>query len=372
MRRAMVNVLTTYDSPNSLAFLYPLLINRPFFEERGIKFRFYDRISSGFYNADAVFINSKFFKAWYIEKEKELYNILETAGKKAQKVIWFDVSDSSGTTQFNVMPFVDGYYKSQILRDKALYYKTFYGNRIFTAYYKEKFGIDDGENVEWRFYRDGRIRPSATPLKEEYAPKLRVSWNSAMNEWGSSNYASGALMARILTRLPLKDRYKIGFTAPRAERQLDITGRIGLGHGRATVTYQREMIANALKEKFGVDTSKIPRGRYLDEIKKSKIGVSPFGLGEISCRDFEVIINGALLFKQDMSHLETWPPLYTADETYMPFLWDLSDLESKLRELLKDKEKVRRISENAQRTYEYYLYGDGRMEFCNKVMDILR
>ncbi|MFH0839974.1 MAG: glycosyltransferase, partial [Candidatus Omnitrophota bacterium] len=102
------------------------------------------------------------------------------------------------------------------------------------------------------------------------------------------------------------------------------------------------------------------------------IGVSPFGLGEISCRDFEVIINGALLYKQNMSHLETWPPLYADEKTYVSFSWDLSDFEDKLKALLKDEDRILRISKEAQRIYEYYLYGDGRLEFCNKVMDILK
>ena len=64
--------------------------------------------------------------------------------------------------------------------------------------------------------------------------------------------------------------------------------------------------------------------------------------------------------------------IYKKDETYAAFSWDLSDFEDKLRELLRDEEKAMRISENAQRAYEHYLYGSGKTEFCNKVMDILR
>src|SRR3989338_1110616 len=135
MDKITVNVLTTYDSPNSLALLYPILINKTLLRKRGVEFCFFDRIERGLYKGDTIFMNSKFFKAWYAEKEKEVYSILENAKKKMRKVIWFDASDSTGTTQFNVMPFVDGYYKGHVLKDKTLYCKPFYGYRIFTDYY---------------------------------------------------------------------------------------------------------------------------------------------------------------------------------------------------------------------------------------------
>jgi hypothetical protein len=131
------------------------------------------------------------------------------------------------------------------------------------------------------------------------------------------------------------------------------------------------MIADILREKFNVDTTKVSRRKYLVELSNSKIGISPFGWGEISCRDFEIIINGALLFKGDMSHLETWPSLYAGNETYIPYSWNLEDFEEKLRDILKNKEKIVAISKKAQELYAYYLYGNGRLEFCNRVLDII-
>lgn len=369
MANMQINVLTTYTSPNSLALIYPLLVNRSFFRKRGIKFSFYDSLSAKISDCDVIFINSKFFRDWYPHRQNELYDAMALFKKKTGKVIWFDTTDSTGTTQFNVMPFVDRYCKGQILRDKSLYGKAFYGHRIFTDYYREKFGIKD-EPVDGE--HPDLAGATGTILKKEDMIKLYLSWNSAMNEWGNYNYVYGDLLAKIKSLLPFEASYGIKFVKPSKERKNDILGRIGLAHRRNTVRYQRELIAKALEKKFGTDTAKISRREYLSELKNSKIGVSPFGLGEISCRDFEIIINGALLYKQDMSHCETWPPLYIDGETYITFSWDLSDFEGKLRELLKDDGKIVRISENAQRTYEYYLYGDGRMEFCNKVMDILR
>ena len=289
-----------------------------------------------------------------------------------RKVIWFDASDSTGTTQFNVMPFGDGYYKGQILKDKTLYCKPFYGYRIFTDYYKRNLGVTYSEEMERPHYADGRTRPNAILLKDNEMPKLRVSWNSAMNDWGSYNYVSGALVAKMRALLPLKTNYATRFASPGRNRKILINGRIGLSHSREVVKRQRQLIIDTLQQKFNVQTTRMPRRQYLKEMKESRIGVSPFGMGEICYRDFEIIINGAALLKQDMTHMETWPPLYKKDETYAAFSWDLSDFEDKLRELLRDEEKAMRISENAQWAYEHYLYGSGKTEFCNKVMDILR
>jgi len=360
-----VHVLTTYKTTNSLAFNYPLLINRPFFDEKGVKIYFYNRLSKGIGNCDVIFINSKFFRAWHPNRKPEIYDTLAGLKKRVQKVIWFDTTDSTGTTQFDVMPFVDGYYKGQVLKDRSMYSRPFYGYRIFTDYCKERFGVRDTDQPD-------RNRTISVTLQPEHAHKLQVSWNSAMNEWGSYKEGElGCFTAWIRMHLPLKTDYTVRFIQHGRERKADILGRIGLSHARNTVRYPREQIVRTLKEKFNTDFSKIPRKEYIEEIKNSKIGVSPFGLGEISCRDFEIIINGALLFKQDMSHLETWPPLYVNNETYVPFSWDLGDFEEKLRALLGDREKIAAISKKAQDAYSFYLGEEGQSEFHSKILKIV-
>ncbi len=371
MPNVKVNVLTTYNSPNSLGFIYPFVVNRQLLMERGVTFGFYENIRPDIYACDAIFLNSKFFRSWHTGRQRELYETLAVFKKKIKKVIWFDTADSTGTTQFNVMPFVDGYYKSQVLKDRSLYEKSFYGNRIFTDYYKALFGKEDTDAAHEESEKDSAL---SVPLKKEHICKFGVSWNSGMNDWGIYiyNYTYTGLAARLRSRLPFGVNYSAGFMPPASERKTDVCGRIGLSHARNTVRLQREKIAGILKTKFGVNTATVSRARYIGELRDSRVAVSPFGLGEISCRDFEIITSGALLFKQDMSHLETWPPLYANDETYASFSWDLSDFEDKLRTLISSGEKIKKISENAQHAYEYYLYGGGRTEFCDKVTGILR
>ena len=91
----------------------------------------------------------------------------------------------------------------------------------------------------------------------------------------------------------------------------------------------------------------IRHDQFLAELRTSKICFSAFGYGEVCWRDYEAIQNGAVLLKQDMSHVETLPDVFVADETYVPVRWDLSDFEDKVRVLLADPDRCARIAQNA-------------------------
>ncbi|MBN1872337.1 MAG: hypothetical protein JW800_07170 [Candidatus Omnitrophica bacterium] len=359
-------VLTEYRSPNSHALNYPLLINKDFFDEKGISINFFDSLSKKIGDCDILFINSKFFKTWHSGRYGQLYDLLSSFRKKTGKILWFDTNDSTGTTQFNILPYVDGYYKSQILKDKSLYRRSFYGNRIYTDFYKNKFNITDkGESDA-----SGSVSVE-TPLREEFEYKLGVSWNSALNEWGRYNYIYDEWVGRMRCGLLLKTDYTVRFADCLSNRSIDINGRLGLSHSRDTVRYQRQVISDILRIEFDVKTQKVRRSRYLKELADTKVAVSPFGWGEISCRDFDIIIQGALLFKQDMSHMETWPHLYDDGETYISFSWGLEDLVDKLSCVLRDRARLEYVSKKAQDRYRYYLYGGGRSEFCERLLTMI-
>nr|NQU93814.1 hypothetical protein [Bacteroidota bacterium] len=76
--------------------------------------------------------------------------------------------------------------------------------------------------------------------------------------------------------------------------------------------------------------------KYIQEIKDSKIFVSPFGWGEINFKDFEAWIYGAALMKPDVSHMETWPYIFKPGETYYPINWNFDNLEMGIKQLLDD------------------------------------
>ena len=52
-----------------------------------------------------------------------------------------------------------------------------------------------------------------------------------------------------------------------------------------------------------------------------------------------------------MSHLETWPDLYVAGETYMPFRWDLSDVAETVMRAKDDPETTVAVAARAQARY---------------------
>src|SRR5437867_7089727 len=131
-------------------------------------------------------------------------------------------------------------------------------------------------------------------------------------------------------------------------------------------------IREILARDFGLDTRPLPRREYFHELRTARVGVSPFGYGEVCFRDFEIILAGAALLKPDMSHLETWPPLYLPGETYAAHRWDLSDLRHVVEDLLAG-DRWRQIAARAQRVYRRYLFErQGHLEFCRHVADIVR
>ena len=96
-------------------------------------------------------------------------------------------------------------------------------------------------------------------------------------------------------------------------------------------------------------TDKLSRKKYLDEIANSKICVSPFGLGEITLKDFECFLRGSMLLKPDMSHMDTWPNFFEKDVTYLSHSWDLDDVEEKIDWALsheKDRIEIARAGQN--------------------------
>ena len=110
-----------------------------FFKEElldlGYSFNFYNKINSNFFDCDYIFVNNKFFKDNYKFKSLNMFgfmkkfisnkirfdNIAEHLSKKNKNLIWFDLTDSAGTTQFEVLPHVKKYIKGQLYKDKELY-----------------------------------------------------------------------------------------------------------------------------------------------------------------------------------------------------------------------------------------------------------
>jgi hypothetical protein len=99
---------------------------------------------------------------------------------------------------------------------------------------------------------------------------------------------------------------------------------------------------------FTYITDKRPYNEYIDILRRSKMTISPFGMGEICFRDFEIIQFGSIMIKPDMSNVITYPNIYIPYETYIPCKLDWSDLSEKIHYVLDNYDECKEIAANAR------------------------
>ena len=210
---------------------------------------------------------------------------------------------------------VDLYVKKHLLRDRSHYGVETFGDTTLMDYYGHKHGLDH--------------EPVRFAIPDGFLEKLVV----------------GPSFATADFILPTLDRAEV----PKGERPIDLHARIAV---EGTPWYQAMRAechdaADALTGLNVVTGVGIRHDQFLAELRGSKICFSAFGYGEVCWRDYEAIQNGAVLLKQDMSHVETLPDVFVANETYVPVRWDLADFEDQVRGLLADPERCARIAQNA-------------------------
>ena len=349
-----INILTVRHSADSRA-LTPIFVNRRPLGQLGMAIRIHHEDSPGLYDADCVLVDGRVYRRWGPgDSDKGMAELLERLNRRAGQVLWFDTTDGTGTTQFQFLPYVHKYLKLQMLKDTSLYRDRYYGGRLSTDYYHTRFGVDDTKTY---------VPPVPAPASEVH--KIQVAWGHALADYGRW----APLLKRIRRRVPVPTRYTQRFVEP-SSRTVKASFRFGTGYRRETVAFQRQLVRKTA-DALGFPTDKIPRPEYLKELRSCKVAVSPFGWGEPSVKDFEVIVNGAALLKPDLSHMETWPDLYLAGETYLPFNWDCSDLGAVIDEALAG-DRWRELALRAQAAYRKYLFGDeAREEFCGRFQSIV-
>lgn len=344
-------------SQNGAAFLFPLRYHARALRERGVMLCFTTDPEVAASAWDVLCVSSRTFMSWWRTRgPSSVTSYLERARIQTPRIIWFDITDSTGTTQFDVLPYVDRYCKNQVLRDRTRYRRHVIGARVFTDYYAREFGISESISDEAHL----NVVPADVDLH-----KIGVGWNSGLAHYG----VFGPKLQRMWhwTRRVVPRWYPQQWTSPRAPRSILVSCRIGTSHHRQTVARPRQELARRLQAYLR--TEKLSRRAYFEEMRRSRAIISPFGLGEITLRDFEAITCGALVLKQDMSHVETWPDLWVSDETYLPFAWDFSDLDARLQEVECRPERMAAIATEAQRRYARVLSSrEGTEEFCNRFL----
>ncbi len=351
-----ITFLYNEEGKNTFLLLFPLRANRVLLRRIGIDVVVArEGDTRALKDSSVVGLTGRYYRNLWHKDRQALLDLIDAQHAAGRAVLWFDTTASTGTAQFHVMPHVDGYYKAFLLKDRERYLRPFYSGRLFSEYYHEKFNIDDVGDYQ------------CEPVPSGSLDKLFLGWNYALGDFGSTMDWNRRLWGKGLPTFP----YSLKFSDPAGSRSIDVSCRLSVNYDRATVRFQRDKILQ-LMESYPLPKGRVKRSEFLREMRSARVAVSPFGWGEYSYRDFEVIAAGATMLKADMSHLDTWPNFYQANETYQPYQWDCSDFSEKLDRLLEDVEYARSLAENSQTAYREVLYSDaGRNSFCDKVVQIV-
>jgi len=345
-------------SQNGAAFLFPLHYHARGLRERGVALTFTTDAAVAGRDWDVLCVSSRFFMSWWSERgTSSVTSFLGCIRSRVSRIIWFDITDSTGTAQFAVLPYVDRYCKGQVLRDRMRYRQQYIGARVFTDYYARSFDVRETPDEEHL-----NLIPSIADLE-----KVTASWHSGLAHYGLFGpqlhrfwYHAGGAVPRW---------YPHEWTSPGTPRSIFLSCRIGTHHHRRSVAHSRSELSKRLA--WYLRTDKVSRREFFSEMQRARAVVSPFGLGEITLRDFEAIICGAATLKQDMAHVETWPNLWIPEETYIPFAWDFSDLDERVATVLHDPVRMVGVATRAQEAYRRALCSpEGHAEFCERFVNL--
>ena len=88
---------------------------------------------------------------------------------------------------------------------------------------------------------------------------------------------------------------------------------------------------------------------YHPAMLRSSIGISPWGLGEYSYRDYETILAGSVLVKPNSNHIATFAPdIYQENKYYVPCALDFSDLPEVIRSIMSNRARSIEIARSAR------------------------
>jgi len=112
-----------------------------------------------------------------------------------------------------------------------------------------------------------------------------------------------------------------------------------------------------LEKKYRIIKGQSTPQQFVEIMKRSKIGISPFGMGELCYRDLELVQWGCLLVKPDISKVKTKPDFFKPMETYVPVKPDWSNLNETVEKILGNWQDYQYIIDNARRQLsEMYSY----------------
>jgi len=280
---------------------------------------------------------------WLKNEKQEGANALLLGQLRAKydTLVYFDDNDGTECHFLDLLGYFDLYYKKQLFADRDKYLETFYGKRIYTDYYHKNMGAQE--------------EPTPKPLpnlqNKDHLLKMKIGWNLAFGQYPASKLKTylGTKVYPLLGHkgLSLFQGKFPGKNKPPVPALAKCHARFQIKTYRSTISYQRKLLLDSVKDSPLFLTGMVPQKQYNKEIQQVQATLSPFGWGELCFRDFEAILNGSIMIKPKMDHLETWPNLYRDGHSYISINWDGSDVVEKVAELLQDKDRMDFIRNNA-------------------------
>jgi len=344
--------LTALSDKVAKDFITPLVVNKKLLRDYGFEVEIRYKLEPSLLDCDTLCIISSYVRL--NQKDRNKIELLKECAQKAERCYFFDVSDSTGDFYWDFLKLSERYYKKQLLRDRGLYFAKWHKYKYVFDYYSKNFDFekdpfDLGANIS---------RP-------EDAEKLRLSWNVGLGDY----FRYPKILRLFIHQVPFYffDPEKKHFQDVSKERNIDVMGCFSLYEkSEKTIHFHRKRTLKVLEDLSGSVKSLhgfIQSDRYYQNLKNSKLVVCPFGFGEISWKDYESFINGAVVIKPDMSFMETWPHYYQEDKTYVPYRWDFEDLAERIQGLLDDEKKRLRIARGGQEFYRNTINQTGKKNF---------
>ncbi len=334
----------------------------------GYSFNFYNKINSDFFDCDYIFVSNKFFTDNYklklsnkfglfkkiISNKIRFNEIAENLSKKNKNLIWFDLTDSAGTTQFEVMPYVKRYIKGQLYKNKDLYKKNLFRNRYFSDFYQKKFRIE--RDIKFDFCK----------LDKSNEQKIILGWNlgNFFDILNYNNYEKFFCLSKLVFLKSKKELFKYSLRNREiVDKKFDIFFRLSnrKRNEKKSIHFQRQYVEDFLDKKYNVKIFKkrMSHKVYLNNLMNSKISVGCFGWGEICYREFEATRMGTAVVYPNIEYIETWPNIFVDGKTYKSYELDFSNLQESINFLLDNKSSRDEMVYNSQAILNKVYSNDG-------------
>ena len=334
-------------------------------KDQGIEVNFFSSLNDKFLQADHLFLNSRSFSE--INGRVDLKNVKDIS-KKNSNLYWFDMRDSAGTTQFEVLPYIKKYVKKQFYKNKKTYFQKLEGGRFYTDYYIKKYNIKDSKDYDQEL------------LNPEYLSKLILGWNLGVAFFfdyiffSKINYYLELINLKYLNKKEFRMKLPFFENWNEDEKKYDYFSLMNRNFYRASVGFQRTKlreILNNLKNKNGIIEGRFSKKDYYKTLRNSKVSIGAYGWGEVCYREFEAIKCGVAFMTADMSNIETWPNIYYEGETYLPYDLEFENLENNLEILVNNIGLRKKLVANSKSILENCHLQTGKKYFLDKIQSII-